>query len=150
MDCASTRLGWAGSVAMEFGHVVSSNLVGWSTWTVGISRICCSLVVRKRVFRSNYGDNFFTCFLHTLAVDGPCSLELAVLNCLENLVMLALLPLLSIFLMLCLATLFSRILSGFQHQPVSPKPLHLAMDPREVFNVFKYTNLGIARWSFYH
>jgi hypothetical protein len=127
-------------------------------WLVGVlgqwesSAICCSLVVRKRVFRSNYGDNFFTCFLHTLAVDGPYSLELAglVLNCPESLVMLALLPLRSICLMLCLATLFSRILSGFQHQPVSPKPLHLAMDPREVFNVFKFTNLGIARWSFYH
>ena len=85
-------------------------------------------------------------------MDDPYSLELAglVLNCPENLVMLSLLLLLSICLMLFLATLFSRILSGFQHQPVSPKPLHLAMDPREVFNIFRFTNLGIARWSFYH
>lgn len=99
-------------------------------WLVGVlgqwesPAICCSPVVRKRVFRSNYGDNFFTCFLHTLAVDGPYSLESAglVLNCPDNLVMLALLPLLSISLISCFAWLhyFPGYFRVFNTNPFHP------------------------------
>lgn len=119
---------------------------------MGISRISCSLMVSKRLFGSDYGGDLFTCFLHTLAVGGPYSLELAglVLNFPETFSDSCSIAIVSICLMLFPATLFSRILSGFQHQHVSPKPLHLAMDRREVINVFKCTNLGIACWSFYH